>query len=890
MYPHELLPVTRENLKQYCLRWVILHIALLVTAVQPAAKGQSILFSKLNTSHGLSNNHARSIAIDNNGFLWIGTSEGLNRYDGYTVTSWHPELCPSLASDVIMHLLCDKQNRIWVGTGEGVTWIDDERNFHRVTISDTLTNFYCPSIFETATYGVLLYTNHGQFYYDSTHHQWQQLDWLPQEMNATFVDAEPLSDDQIIFTLEDKVLILDYASRRILFNQPFASAVTACPAGNNQIAVGIENGKVLIINYQTGKTEREFRLTNELKNRTINSFLTEVRRAANGALLVATDYAGLTTIDTNGVLTRHTHDPIHQHSISANNTYRAFAGKRGEVVVGTYTSGANLGNVFNKPAGYTKIFKDKHGNLFDNFLNDIQEAEEDIFYIGSYDRLIRWNRKTNEAQFFYYYFNNGSGTTRALEIWTLCIDKKGRLLVGSFGNGLSCFDPRSGRFTKIKPDPAGGVSTTSNFMYDLQLLSDGIVWGASNGGIFTLHPETLAMDGLQHHPQLKVVNGKRVRTLYEDSRRRIWLGTGFDGLYCYDRNKPSIQHYTTAEGLSSLTICSIAEDKEGNIYVATPNGLNIVPQESAIKKFTRQNKLRYDRCESVVADDNGNIWISNNKCLIKYDPATQSWQYFEENAGLSSEGFRVSFTKAKSGELLFGSFSGLNYFHPGELYTTPSPMQVSLYAINVQDTAFRFSNDRYFAIPWTKNSITFHFTAINFNKPSNILYQYRLEGHEHDWHTVTDTREAYYNGLAAGNYTFRVRASIDGVNWINSNNTVQVYIVPPVWQRWWAIAGTVVLFAAFIYLLLQNRNRKIRLQKEQIETEQAINYFASSMHEQQKVDNILWDVARNCIGRLRFEDCVIYLLDEKRNVLVQKAAHGPKSPGTFIIHQPIKFR
>src|SRR5690606_11859340 len=143
------------------------------------AAGQSILFSHLNTSHGLSDNYARSITIDNNGFLWIGTSVGLNMYDGYSVTVYNRERCPTLADDVVQHLHCDGRNRIWIGTPKGASWLDDRRNIHQITIQDTLKIFNCQSIFETTAYGPVLFTDKGQFYYDSTRQQWTELDWIP---------------------------------------------------------------------------------------------------------------------------------------------------------------------------------------------------------------------------------------------------------------------------------------------------------------------------------------------------------------------------------------------------------------------------------------------------------------------------------------------------------------------------------------------------------------------------------------------------------------------------------------------------------------------------------------------------------------------------------------
>lgn len=841
-------------------------------------RGQSILFSHINTADGLSDNSTRSMAIDNNGFLWIGTSNGLNMYDGATITTYFREQHPAMASNAIAHLICDSRNRIWMGTLNGATWIDENRVFHRVRLNDTLVTFNCPSIFETKTYGTIIYTRQGQYYFDSTQHKWRSIDWIPATLRRrSFIDAEPFSDNAIIFVLDSTVAILDYATRQIVFQQQFQQPVSACQVSKETIAIGLGFGQVLIVNINTGATVHQYHLTNDLNGKVINTHLTEVRRAANGNLLVATDFAGLVTIDSSGQFTCHTHDPIDAGSIAANNTYRVFAGNNGEVAVGTYTSGVSLGNIFNRPAGYKRIFKDNQGNLFDNYLNQVAEEGNDIFWLGAYDRLIRWDRKKKQSRFYYYYHQTSKGV-RALEVRALCHTKNNQLLAGVMGSGLCLFDKQNGRFTRI------AASTGAENIYDIQQMRDGSIWVASGKGMFTLDGNTLQVK------QDSMLRGKYCLTVHEDVRGRIWMGTVYNGLYCYDPHQGSWQNFNTGNGLVSATVYALAEDKAGNIYAATPHGFTIVSGNNQLQSYTRQNGLRYERCESVLADEAGNIWIANNKCMVKFEPATRHMEYFEEVGGLTVHGYRTGGGfRSSTGELFWSSQSGINYFHPDHLAPAPLPLQVSLSAIEARDTLFRFSNNTQFIFPYTRNDLGFHFAAIYPGGSRDIHYQYKLEGYDKDWHTGTGFREVNYTSLPPGRYSFLVKASVDGQNWIPSNNTVTFSITPPIWQRAWFLATALILVTGSIYLYVRSRNRKINSQKEQLETEQAINYFASGMNEQQHVDDILWDVARNCIGRLHFEDCVIYLVDEKRNVLVQKAAHGPKSPEPNEIYLPIEI-
>jgi putative methionine-R-sulfoxide reductase with GAF domain len=332
------------------------------------------------------------------------------------------------------------------------------------------------------------------------------------------------------------------------------------------------------------------------------------------------------------------------------------------------------------------------------------------------------------------------------------------------------------------------------------------------------------------------------------------------------------------------------QDKQQRIYAGTNDGFNIVTPDGKIKKYDRTNGLKYDYCSGFLEDDRGHIWIGNGKCIIEFDPGNDHMRYFDENVGLSKEGFRPSSClKTTKGEMLWGSRAGLNYFYPGNLVNHTSGLKVSIYQAVKADSAIYLEGNENISLSYRDNNILFRFTAINLKGSRGIKYSYILDGYDKQWQTGTDVREARYSSLPPGTYSFNVKASIDGIHWINAGNAITIGIKAPLWQHWWFIAMEALVIAAGVWWFVRNRNRKIQHQKEALETEQAINYFATSLSEQQTVDSILWDVARNCIGRLQFEDCVIYLTDKQRNVLVQKAAYGPKSPKQFVIDNPIEI-
>ncbi|HKZ64825.1 MAG TPA: two-component regulator propeller domain-containing protein, partial [Chitinophagaceae bacterium] len=853
------------------------------------AKAQPLSFHHLNTSDGLSENNVRSVAIDKNGFLWIGTLDGLNVYDGYQVTSFKKEHYPQIASNNVIHLTCDSRNRIWLGTYEGVTWVDGNRKFHRVVLNDTVTKFGCRTIMDTKKYGPVLYTSLGQFVFNEQKKKWEKLDWIPGLLEyKRFHDAEPFDENKIIYATDSLVMILDYANQKIVYDQPFTAVFSLCRYSDHELAIGLQHGKVQIADINTKEIVKEYQITSELNKKRINSTITEVRQAANGSLLIATDYAGLVIIDKAGNISNYTHDPINTNSIGANTTWRVLSGRNGDIVVGTNSAGVSIFNIYNKEAGYARIFGDGQGNFYDTYVAEMAEDKNSILWVGALERLMRWDKKNNHVKFFYYYSPPIRTGGQNLEIRSLCIDKKDRIWVSALGDGISILNETTGQFKKVFRDTSLSAAVKNNYILELFTASDGYIWVGTGTGIYTIHPSTLKINAFRDHPLLRKMEGLRVNAFMEDRQGNMWMAT-YNGVYRYNRKEERLDNFTTKQGLGSSKCFNLLEDSKGNLYIGTLKGFTIIAN-GKITNYDRTNGLKYDYCEGIMEDDQGKIWIANTKCIIRFNPEKGTMQYFGKNSGLSTEGFRMnSYLKSSTGELFWGSRAGINYFFPDQLINRPADLKVNIYQADMQDSTFHLGDKNDLSLKYSNNDIVFRFTAINLKGSKNIQYQYMLEGSDKEWQNGVDIRQARYSSLPAGKYVFKVKASLDGRTWINASNKVELTIIPPLWQQWWFIGGILAVITGLIYGFISNRNKKIKEQREEIEMEQAINYFASSMSEQQTEENILWDVAKNCIGRLQFEDCVIYLLDEEQNILVQKAAHGPKSPRQFEINKPIEI-
>ncbi len=874
-------------MQQYRLIYLSCVLVLLL-ATTGTAKAQSFSFNHLTTYNGLSDNNVRSLVIDKKGFLWIGTIDGLNVYDGYTVSTYRKANRPAMASNNVIHLTCDSRNRIWLGMMEGVTWVDEKRQFHRVVLYDSITDFVCRTIQDTRTYGPVLYTSLGQFYYNEKNWKWERLDWLPDMIAfSRFHDADPFDEDKIIYATDSIVMIADYAGKNVFFQKAAQDIFSVCRYSDHEVAIGKEHGLVEIIDICTGKVTKSYRFTSQLDGKKINATITEVRSAGGDGILVGTGHAGFFIIDAAGNMSHYEHNPVNKNSLGSNMTWRVLSGRNGDIFVGTSLAGVSISNINNRQADYLRLMSDSKGRFYDSYINTMLEDEQGVIWITALERLIRWDKEKNTTAFYFYQTAPIWNGSQNIQLKALCQDRNGRLWVSALGDGLAIFDKTKRTFHRLPQDTAWGIPFRSHYILDLHAGTDGNVWVASTRGLYAIDPINFKRTTSKEIPALKVLDNQRINAIKEDSKGNLWLATD-NALYYFDK-KQRLTKYTTQDGLASNNCYALHIDAEGRVFVGTAKGFSVF-ENTKWSSYTTAHGLKYDICEAITGDKDGHIWITNNKQLLRYNVDNQKFISFDENAGLTQEGFRIgSALTSRSGQLFFGSHRGLNYFLPSQLLNAPSDLQVNIYEASLNDSSFFIGTNDVLRLQYNNNSISFRFTANNMKGSYNIQYQYKLDGYEHSWQNGRDIREARYSSLPPGSYVFRVKASVNGHNWKDASNHVSIIIKPPVWKQAWFILTVAAIIFSLVYWFITNRNRKLKEKQEELEAEQAINYFASSIYETHSVKAILWDVAKNCIGRLHFEDCVIYLIDYERQVLVQRAAHGPKSPEVGDITAPIEI-
>ncbi|MFT4155416.1 histidine kinase [Parafilimonas sp.] len=323
--------------------------------------------------------------------------------------------------------------------------------------------------------------------------------------------------------------------------------------------------------------------------------------------------------------------------------------------------------------------------------------------------------------------------------------------------------------------------------------------------------------------------------------------------------------------------------RSDGLYIASHTG-NIV----LIKKYSNVFDNVY--IASLYQDEKGIIWASSDNGIYSYDTLDKRLNLYDYTDNVQGYGFNSNcWYRSQNGTLFFGGVNGLNYLNPEKMSPQNDHLKVYISYIKLSNDSLVYNIGSVHNIPYNERSFEVGFAAPYYNNAGKVKYRYRLVGFDTAWNRLGNNNLLRFTGLRPGEYVLQVQASINNADWVSAPATLAFNINVPFWRNKWLILSALALFITLLFLLIRNRNRRLRIKQEELEAEQAINHFASSMYEQQSVRNVLWDVARNCISRLRIEDCVIYELDETRQVLCQVAAYGNKNTEAFTIAAPMEI-
>lgn len=816
---------------------------------------QSYVFDHLSIDNGLSNNSVLSICQDSRGFMWFGTYHGLNKYDGYRITSYLSNTRDPLAisDNVVTCLHEDRGHNLWVGTHlGGLNRYDRDRDAFVHYTQESKPPYH-------------LSANRIQcLFEDSRGDLWVGTDFGLNLLNRatggfrTFYarpgDTTALNSNQVYSITENdrhEILVLtnlgnlnrynprtgDFAQLPAFQQLPRSKTARILTQDQHQrYWIGTsENGLFCSEPGQMHHYQHQAAQPRSLTHNQVRAVL----QTRQGVLWVGTDGGGLNLYkpasdDFDHLLT----DEANPGSLSSNGIYSLYEDRAGTVWVGTFDGGVNFYNKYK-----TRFTQYTHSPYTTNSLGNrsvlavLQDSGGRIWLGTDGGGLDLFD----PVQQTFRHFRHNSADPASLAsdvVKSLYEDSRGALWVGTYQGGLDRYDLAHNRFVHFKTDSTRTNSLSSNSIWALYEDRHQQLWVSTLGG--GLCRMDLRREGIFTRFQPRAgpgtLNDYNVVTMREDSAGKLWVGTEDRGLNLYQpksRTFSYVQHDPRKpESLSSNRIQVIFEDSRHRLWVGTADGgLNLMdPQTVTFQHFTTAEGLPSNVINAVVEDGTGKLWISTNKGLSRFDVEHRTFKNFDREDGLQSNEFNVNAAlRARNGNLYLGGIYGFNAFSPTVLLRNPNVAPVVLTEVDVFNTPLRpgpagsplhqaISEAKTLTLSYKASAVTFQFAALNFIDPQKNQYAYQLVGFDEAWRYSGTRHEATYTNLDPGRYVFRVKAANNDGVWSAHATAITVVITPPWWKTIWfqVLATVLVLGTATAFYLLRTRALRKKLQLEKL--------------------------------------------------------------------------
>lgn len=809
-------------------------------------------FSRISKSDGLSQSTVIAIEQDRLGQMWIGTRDGLNKFDGSKFTVYRTEEydASSIGNNDILSIKEDKDGFIWVGTYDGLNKYNPKTNrFKRYYHNDdpnSLSNNSVWVINEIKNDEIWIGTSSGLSIYKKATDSFKNI--YAKKFNN-------LSSNHILSLLEtkDKVYIgtANGLSQYNKSQKRFTSIQNTLGLFIQDI-IQAKDGNLLIATKENGIYK--FNPHNEdLSTLKINdefSKIKDVRKIAydDKANLWIGSYNGLGVLDHNNTFTYLKNKLEDPSSLSKNSVKTLFKDKKGSIWIGTYYGGINIWDRSNTNFNTMKIKTMGKGLSYD-VVSSIEKFKNDL-YIGTEGGGITiYNTITQDYTYITKAKNPELSNNNIKE---LHISNDSLLWIGTMNTGIDILNLETNTFNNtLLSDDIKKILDNTGVYSILQDHQNNIWIGTFGEGVLMYNLENQTTTIYNTDGGLNALSSNLVRVLCLDEKENLWIGT-VKGLNKLDKKGRILKYFFNNSSISGEDILSIFEDKEGTLWVGTKfKGLFKYMDGDFRKIPLRENNVNTTAIHSIIEGKYKNLWISTNQGLVNYSILDSTSVFYSQTDGLLGNEFNDSASlKVGESQLYFGGLDGISYFDTDQLEKNNYSPQVIL-------TDFKINNKSVNSKTSTlKNSISFTenvdlnhnqgnfsitFSIPNFINASNNKYKYRLKNLENDF-IITSSNTANYNIQKSGNYTFEVYgANSDGI-WNKSPTRLDIKVNPPLWFSWWAllIYGLIMLTAIyFLTLILKSRTRlQTQLELEHLEVERTkeinktkLDFFTNISHE-----------------------------------------------------------
>ena len=831
------------------------------------AQSENLKFDQIGLEQGLSQSTVYAIVQDVQGFMWFGTQDGLNRYDGYSITVFNhnAEDSNTISDNTIFSLLCDRNGDLWIGTmRSGVDrYVPAENRFYHYRHKDndpgTVSENDISAIYEDSYGRIWVGTrNKGlNLYNPSTrtfsHFIFNQKDNASLAGNYVCSICEDKSGNFWVATNKglSRTRIDSPGSFTSYFYNPFD--LTSLSSSNIRYLYSDKEKNLWIGTWGGGVNRFDSKKNSFIRYKTPVSipgeFITSMVEDSKGYIWITTFDGSLMTFDRKtGSFTRHLDYTV----------MTLYRDRSGILWVGTLTNGIKI---YDERKNMFRLYYDNNTSLHGNLVVAILEDRDGELWIGNYGSgLQRYDRQ--RKKFRRYTFDpQNSFSLSSNKILSLCQTSDGSIWVGSEDGILNRFDKKQGKFFHYP-----GIARLPTLV--LRQTSNGDFWVGNRNGIyrFRLKDNTLLFptDKSKFH----FLNGKSITSLYECQDSSLWIGTLRSGVYHLFPGFSLFRSYqlTSKPGksINNNTVITIYEDEERKIWMGTyGGGLNRYdPITESFRYFTTEKfGLSNDVIYGILPDKSGDLWLSTNKGVSRFNPKNKTFYNLDVNDGLQGNEFNQgAYFSNSNGEMFFGGINGFNSFFPDKIQRNDFIPPVYLTDFRVFDKTLSLpaaiSFTKQIQLSYLQNFFSFEFVALNFTSPKKNQYAYMLEGFDKEWHKVAAShRYASYTNLDPGKYVLHIKGSNNDGIWNEKGTSIIIIITPPFWMKWWFAVLIVMALLGMLYLIHKYRLNKL------LAVERTRLRISQDLHD---------DVSASITGIVYFVHALISALNEKISPDVQK--------------------
>lgn len=848
---------------------VVLVILITLCGGMPLISQDSdIRFRHIGIKDGLSQSYPRCIMQDRNGYIWIGTEEGLNRYDGYNFKIYYhePHNPNSISDSNIYRLHEEPPGIIWSSTRNGLNRFDPvtgsfTRFYHDPENPQTPGGKYVSSFASTADGFTWVGTGNGISRFDPRNGKWSRHLYSP--------DASPRNPNRIqvnsIWIDPAGMLWLGTRKRGLIRFDPETGKTLGLPLpvyspeppspSHMRFIITIYNpdNNKNILWLGTGIGPRKFDLKKQEYIRPdeekepfarIRTSILDFCSLDGGRIIwLASEHNGLYRYDTvKKTITHLVSQPGRAGTLSNNTISGLLVDRTGILWVATMGM-VDKYDPKSEHFGHRVINASGSGNDSEMLMGICKDRKGVVWAASPNSGLLYWNPNDNKCSRFplenkAQLHPGAFSITKAL---TIIEDRREQLWVGSYGHGLFVIDPQRKTSIQFPLTYQRRNGETARITIIDQLFEDtgGFIWAGTTVGIYRIDPSSGKFRQYRNIPgKADTLVNNNIMAISGSRGNNIWIATN-NGMSLFQREKDTFKNWTRIEGnpnsLCSNNLRCIWEDPQGIVWVGTNGwGLNrFDPVSRKFKHYNKQHGLPNNTIYGILQDKEGYLWMSTNKGLSRFDPHLETSRNYDAGDGLQSDEFNKNcYFKCSDGQFIFGGINGINMFYPRLIQDNPYPPPVTINSFKILNQPVDIGGNsplkqsitttRELELSYSDYVFSFDFSALDFTNPSKNRYKYKLEGLDDDWIDLGNKHDVTFSTLPPGDYTLRIKGSNNDGVWNEEATSLKITVTPPFWRTLWFRGLAVLLLVSG---LLAWHKKTLLIQEMKLKTEAAMNRF-----------------------------------------------------------------